>query len=175
MPRLNETMKAFVVERLACMATPTDVVEEVKEIFGLELSRQQVHYYDPTAPAAKTPKKWRELYEVTQEAWLTTRSRAGVAYQNRRLEELDRLYERVKRSGNYPLALQILEQAAKEMGGVFTNRHKHEHMGKDGKPIEHRDLSHDELLARARVLARRVTELTDNATESDDGRGAQAD
>ena len=35
--------------------------------------------------------------------------------------------------GNMPLAAQLLEQAAKEMGNAFTNRH--ELTGKDGKDL----------------------------------------
>ena len=31
--------------------------------------------------------------------------------------------------------LGILEAAAKEVGDAFTNRHKHEHTGKDGKDL----------------------------------------
>jgi hypothetical protein len=129
MPRLNETVKAFIVTRLACKATPTDVVDEVKEIFGLDLPRQHVHYYDPDAPASKAPKKWRELHAETRKQWLAGAAEAGIAFSRRRLEELDRLYERAKRSGNLPLAAQLLEQAAKEQGGVFTNRHRIKHEG----------------------------------------------
>lgn len=133
MPRLNETVKAFIVTRLAWKATPSEVVEDVKEAFGLEVSRQQVHYYDPTTPASKTPKKWAELWASAHEQWRKEGPRAGVAFKNRRLELLDRFLQRVATAGNIPLALQILEQAAKEEGGAFTNHRIHS--GPNGKAI----------------------------------------
>ena len=37
--------------------------------------------------------------------------------------------------GNVPLAAQLLEQAAKESGGAYTNKHQLEHSGKDGKDL----------------------------------------
>ena len=36
---------------------------------------------------------------------------------------------------NMPLAAQLLEQAAKESGGAYTNKHQLEHTGKDGKDL----------------------------------------
>ncbi len=37
--------------------------------------------------------------------------------------------------GNMPLAAQLLEQAAKESGGAYTNKHQHELTGKDRKDL----------------------------------------
>jgi hypothetical protein len=39
-------------------------------------------------------------------------------------------------AGNIPVAAQLLEQAAKEVGDVFTNRRATEVIGKDGGPVE---------------------------------------
>ena len=41
-------VKAFIVQRLARFDRPSQVVKAVKEEFGLEVSRQRVHFYDPT-------------------------------------------------------------------------------------------------------------------------------
>ena len=43
--------------------------------------------------------------------------------------------EKAEGMHNLPLAAQLLEQAAKECGDAYSNRHKHEHMGKDGKDL----------------------------------------
>lgn len=132
MARLNESVKCFVVARLACFRTPTQVAGEVKEVFDLDVSRQRVHYYDPTSTSAPTPKKWEALFVETRRAYLEEQAQVGVAHQRYRLEQLQELLDRalsMGRAGNIPLALSILEQAAKETGGVYTNRHKLEHSG----------------------------------------------
>lgn len=48
------------------------------------------------------------------------------------------MLDKVEKQGNTALAAQLLEQAAKESGGAFTNKHRLEHTGKDGAPIEQR-------------------------------------
>ena|GEM_PF-194940 len=132
MAKLTEQHKSFVVMRLACFRTPTEVCEEVKDVFGLELPRQQVHYYDPTVPSNRTPKKWAALFEATRKEYLKGEAEVGVAYERYRLEELQRMYERAKsmgKQGNIPLAQSLLEQAAKEKGGHYTNHRVLEHSG----------------------------------------------
>jgi len=51
---------------------------------------------------------------------------------------LDRLAAKAERMGNMAMVSQLIEQAAKEAGGAFTNKHRVEHTGKDGAPIEQR-------------------------------------
>lgn len=48
MAALNGEVKAFIVQALACFDTPSQVAEQVKKEFGLEVSRQQVESHDPT-------------------------------------------------------------------------------------------------------------------------------
>jgi hypothetical protein len=56
----------------------------------------------------------------------------------------------------------LLEQAAKEAGGAYTNKQKLEHTGKDGGPIrtaagpvDLSDLTDDELDVLERIAAKR--------------------
>lgn len=132
MARLTEVQKTFVVERLACFRTPTEVVGLVKEIFGVAVSRQQVQVYDPTVPSTRTPKKWGALFEATRKAYLKAKAEVGIASERWRMERRQVLYERAEsmgKHGNIPLCLQILEQAEKAEGGAYTNRHKVNHSG----------------------------------------------
>ena len=46
------------------------------------------------------------------------------------------MIHKAESKGNMPLAAQLLEQAAKEVGEAYTNRQRLEHTGKDGGPIE---------------------------------------
>lgn len=122
----------FIVTRLACFATPTEVAEEFEEAFGHEISRGQAGYYNPTTPNSKMAGKWKDLFEETRARYIAEAAEVGVAHQRYRLEQLQKLYGkalRAGRAGNVKLAMEILEQAAKEEGGAFTNRSKVEHDG----------------------------------------------
>jgi hypothetical protein len=44
---LTDNKKLFIVRALACFDTPQQVVESVKEEFGIVVSRPQVEVYDP--------------------------------------------------------------------------------------------------------------------------------
>lgn len=134
MAALTDDVKAFVVQALACFDTPTQVANAVKEEFGLEITRMQVSTYDPTKFMGRNlSKKWREIFDATRKAFLKDQATIPIANQNFRLRALDRLYQNAASRGNAALAAQLLEQAAKESGGSFTNRR--EMTGKDGTPL----------------------------------------
>lgn len=120
MAELTKRQKEFVVGRLACFDTPTEAADAFKEEFGLEISRSQVAYYDPTK-GQKPAEKWRTLFEETRRTYLQDTSQVAVAHQGFRLRELGRIYTKAMEMGNYALAKEALEQAAKEAGGKFTN------------------------------------------------------
>jgi hypothetical protein len=137
MATLSEAVKRFIVQALACYDTPTQVSEAVKEEFGIDIPRNQVGRYDPTkASGADLAQKWRDLFESTRTKFRAEIAEIPIADQAFRLRQLGRLYERTARAGNTVVAAQLLEQAAKEAGGTFTNKHKLEHTGKDGGPIK---------------------------------------
>lgn len=132
MARLTEDQKVFIVGRLACFHDQAEVAAEARDVFGIDVDRRQVHFYDPTAPASRTPKKWVELFDATRAAYLKARAEVGISHKRYRLEQLQRMYDRAMRMGpfgNIPLALSILEQAAKEDGGMYSNRHQVQHSG----------------------------------------------
>ena len=52
-----------------------------------------------------------------------------------RLRRLDDMINTAMERGNLVVAAQLLEQAAKESGGAYTNKHQLEHTGKDGKDL----------------------------------------
>jgi hypothetical protein len=129
-------VKAFIVQRLARFIMPSQVVKAVKEEFGLDVSRQRVHFYDPTTRAG------RALNEELKALFFETREKAKhdldpiPSYHKAvRLQRLDDMICTALERGNLPLAAQLLEQAAKESGGAYTNKHQHEHTGKDGKDL----------------------------------------
>jgi hypothetical protein len=118
--KLSSEVQAFIVRELAQFGNPSEVVLRVKEEFGLDVSKQQVHHYDPEhgAPAPK----WRKLYVEIREKFKTDISNVGVAHSGVRLRQLDRMVRAAMEKRNYPLANELLVTAAKEVGGAFTNK-----------------------------------------------------
>jgi hypothetical protein len=151
MAALTDDVKAFIVQALACYDTPSQVVDAVKEEFGFVVTRPQVQAYDPTKKIGHSlSKKWRDLFEETRKQFLDDASSIPIANQTFRLRALNRMYAKAERQGNVVVAAQIIEQAAKEVGGSFTNRR--ELTGKDGGPIatkSAKDMTDDELAAIA--------------------------
>lgn len=132
--KLSEAVKTFVVQSLACFDTPSVVAAAVKKEFGEEITRQAVESYDPNKKAgANLANKWRALFEETRKTFLDDTAEIGISHRTVRLRALQRMAAKAEDQGNMVLAAQLLEQAAKEMGNAFTNRH--EVTGKDGKDL----------------------------------------
>lgn len=134
MARLDDRIKARIVQALACYDPPAQVVATVKDECGVVVTRQQVQCYDPEKVAGRSlAKRWSDLFFATREAFLRDAASIPVAQQSYRLRRLQRLYEQASERGNASLAAVLLEQAAKEVGGMFTNRR--ELSGPAGGPI----------------------------------------
>lgn len=136
MATLTERQKRFVVMELACFETPTEVAESVQERFDVDVYRQQIQYYDPTVGKQKPAEKWRELFHEAREQYIEDTARHGIAHKTFRLGKLQQMLQKALEMQNYPLAAELLEQAAKERGGKFTNKQLLEHSGRDGGPVE---------------------------------------
>lgn len=136
MAALKDDVKAAITMALACFDTPTQVAAMVKEEFGLDVSRMQVAVYDPTKAAGKgIGSRWKTLFEETRKKFLDDAASIPVAQQSFRLRVLQRSLEKAERQGNTAMVAQLLEQAAKETGGAFTNKSKHEVGGDGGGPL----------------------------------------
>lgn len=159
--KIDNEVKTFIVQRLACYDSLNSVIEQVREEFGLELIKQNVQAYDPTKYTGRNlAKQWRRLFEDTRTAFIADASSIPISHKSVRIGMLHRMALKADSKGNLPLAAQLLEQAAKEMGEAYTNRQRHEHTGKDGKPIEvapARSLPETELDARIRELEAKLS------------------
>ncbi len=134
MAKLNDAARRFIVQALACYDTPTEVSVALKEEFGIDVPRTQVAQYDPTKVAGvKTAKKWVDLFETTRKRFRDEVAEIPIADQAFRLRALGKIYDRHMTRGNVVAAAAVLEQAAKEFGGMFTN--KRELSGPNGGPI----------------------------------------
>lgn len=150
MAKLNDAPKRFIVQALACWDTPSQVAEAVKDEFGLDVPRMQVALYDPTKVAGQgLAKKWRELFDATRKRFREEVAEIPIADQAFRLRAQCKIYERHLSRGNVVGAAAVLEQAAKEAGGAFTNRR--EHTGAGGGPIEQKAVVVDDTQVAAAV------------------------
>lgn len=134
MATLTEPVKLAIVQWLACYDTPTQVAQQVKEDFNLDVTRMQVSAYDPTKVSGRSlSKKLSDLFYATRKAFLEDVATIPIAQQAYRLRVLQRNLERADTRGNAAMVSTLLEQAAKEVGGSFTNRR--ELTGKEGKDL----------------------------------------
>lgn len=130
---LTAEVKGFIVQALACFDTPTQVAEAVKKEFNIEITRQQVAQHDPTkSTGANLAGKWRVLFEDTRKRFRDDTADIPIANRAYRLRVLDRMAARAEGMKNIALAAQLLEQAAKETGGTYTNKQQVDLSSSDG-------------------------------------------
>ncbi|TWC11448.1 hypothetical protein FBY06_14437 [Pseudomonas sp. SJZ085] len=127
MAALNNEVKGFIVQALACFDTPSQVAAAVREEFGIEVSRQQCEAQDPTKRAGRDlAKKWVALFHDTRKRFREETAEIPIANRAYRLRAMNRFVERAESMKNIGLAMQILEQAAKEVGDIYVNRQRKE-------------------------------------------------
>jgi hypothetical protein len=123
MANLNSEVKGFIVQALACFDTPSQVVEAVKQEFGIEISRQLCESHDATKRSSKTlAAKWVTLFHDTRKRFREETAEIPIANRAYRLRALGRMAEKAENMKNMALTAQLLEQAAKEVGDVYVNR-----------------------------------------------------
>ena len=123
MAALNNEVKGFIVQALACFDTPSQVVEAVKQEFGVEISRQLCESHDPTKRSGvNLAKKWATLFQDTRKRFREETAEIPIANRAYRLRALGRMAEKAENMKNMALTAQLLEQAAKEVGDVYVNR-----------------------------------------------------
>jgi len=142
MPALSPDVKTYIVQQLACFDTPSQVAEAVKAEFGQEVSRQVVEGHDPTKKAGrKLAQRWVDLFNATRERFRNDTADIPIANKAFRLRALNRMAVRAEGIKNMALAAQLIEQAAKETGGAYTNKQQLEHSGPNGAPIQSADMT----------------------------------
>ena len=125
MAALKNEVKGFIVQALACFDTPSQVVEQVKQEFGVEISRQLCESHDPTKRAGvNLAVKWVTLFHDTRKRFREETAEIPIANRAYRLRTLGRMAVKAESSKNMALTAQLLEQAAKEVGDVYVNRHR---------------------------------------------------
>jgi len=119
MSNIPTAVAIHILQGLACFETPEQVAASVKVKFGLVLSRQRIEAWHPERRAgAKLGKHWRELFYETRRKLLAEVENIPIACRSYRLKVLQRVAAQAEAAGNVPLAMKVLEQAAREVGAV---------------------------------------------------------
>lgn len=158
MARLSELEKQEIVRLLARHVSVPDVVATMREQLGVKIDRFQVRSYDPTKARYEGGERLRAIFAAEREKYEQSIEDVPIAHKAFRLGQLQRMLFRAQASGNLVLACKILEQAAKEVGGVLTNRsnvtvERPQSIYQDMAPEERRrhvaEMIHDALSKRA--------------------------
>ncbi len=168
MPDLAERQKLELVGLLACFREPTAIIAHFRTEHGIELSHKQVGGYDPTRSYYDAGERWREIFDVRRKAYLDDVSNIPVAHQGYRLNALQIGTEAAMKAKNWALMARLLEQAARDVGGVLTNRSNVRL--DDNRRQRAVDMSpEDRRLALAQVIADAMASRASNCAERDSG------
>lgn len=121
--KLTDDLKRLVVTALACFETPSQIVKVLKDVHGVEITRQSVERYNPERRAGvHLSDEFTALFHESRKQFTEATASIGIAHKVVRLARMEDAYRRANANGNIQMEMQILEQAAKEEGGAFTNR-----------------------------------------------------
>ena len=120
---LPKAVRMHILTELACFATPSQVAASVKDQFGMVVSRQCVEAHHPERRAgAKLSPALCALFYETRARLRAELDEIPLACQAYRLKVLQRIVDQAEEMGNLKLAVQLLEQAARDVGGMYSAR-----------------------------------------------------
>lgn len=121
-PGMTDEVRAEIVTRLAMFDSPSEIRRDLLEQ-GIDISVQAVAAYSPLVNngTRRLAQKWVELFHVTREGWLKEIAAEPIAHRAYRLRRLGMIHDRAMARGALTVAANMLEQAAKEVGNVYTN------------------------------------------------------
>jgi hypothetical protein len=122
MPVLTNEQKAFIVSAFARFDGVAEVCRSFKEQYGSEITKSHALAYNPGGANYRGAPKWHDLFERERKAFLDNVNSIGISNKTVRIHRLEQLCVIALSRRNVKLAAEIMEQAAKEMGEVFTNR-----------------------------------------------------
>lgn len=119
--KMTDEIIAFIVRRYAIYDSTTEIRKAVEEEFGVKLSSESVRRYniDTQGVRSKVQKRWIDLFDETRDHFQKGLDDVGIVWKPYRLKRLDEMERVARAQGNYSLARELLEQAAKETGGMY--------------------------------------------------------
>ena len=134
--KLNERNKLFLVQQLACFASPTEAAEALKEERRVIITPQACEHYDPSKRAgASLARHLRAVFEETRKAFLKhIEKNVPEANKAVRVRHLAVASRRLREARDWDGMADMFEHIAKELGNVHSNRR--ELTGKAGGAIK---------------------------------------
>ena len=138
---LDERQKAWLVTAFACYKRSGEVLRDFAAEFGFNIPKNQASKYNLSdirtdeQAKARGCRKWMPLWKESRQRFETGVMDIPIANKVYRIKKLDEMFECAYGNGSIQTAAGLLEQAAKEMGGAFSNarrlegaiEHMHEH------------------------------------------------
>ena len=122
MAELSDDHKREIVELLACFHEVATIRDYFREQHDLDLDHKQIGSYDPTRSYFEASQRWKDLFEQQRAAYIAEIGSIPIANQAYRLNVLQRELNKAVKRNDPTDTLAILEQAAKEVGGILTNQ-----------------------------------------------------
>lgn len=122
MALLTEEQKTMIVLGHARFMRPAEIILMLREEFEIEADRFQVTKLNPERTCYEGGNQWRDLFEQARKQHIEDTATVPIANQGYRLNTLQEGVNAAKKAKNWPLVAQLLEQAAKETGGLLTNQ-----------------------------------------------------
>lgn len=122
MAELTDDLKLEIVTMLACFRDLVTIQEHFRQEHQLDLTARQVGAYDPTRTYFEAGDKWRDIFDQKRKQYLEGVAAVPIANQGFRLNLLYEMVTKAIKDDKPALAAALLEQAAKEVGGVLTNQ-----------------------------------------------------
>lgn len=169
MATLTPEQKKFLVVRAAMFERGCDIIRDFDAEYGFEPAKEQVHRYQFKRKDKSQPnKELRALYDAARAAFLADVCAIPIANRAYRLQKLNDMFHTAIDANSLDgveVAAKLVEQAAKEVGDVFTNKSKvegkvdHEHTGTlDFSAGENRALLADALTKALELKAPATTQ-----------------
>jgi len=156
MAELTDTQKSAIITALARFARPAEVVVMMRDEFGVVVELPQISRYNPHLASYEGGEKWRDLFDEQRKAYIEEVSAVPVANQGFRLRRLQHYIEEAEKKKQWALAAGLLEQAAKEVGGVLTNDRNLRVT--DDRKMRPEDMTSEERRAAVAEIIRQVIE-----------------
>ena len=140
MARLKKAEKVFIVRSLAQFMPISDVMRDIKEKFNLDVSPQQVEYYDPTkAASADLAQEFVDLFNEARKEYIDQPLHNIVGANDIvQLQILSDLL--ISKKSNVVMSIKLIDQIQKIMKGRYEK--KIEITGKDGGPIQNENTTY---------------------------------
>jgi hypothetical protein len=124
MAELTDEQKHFIVQAHAQFKRSPEIIADMRDEFEVVVSKQQVAQYNPQRKSFDAGDRWRQVFDAYRKAYMEEITSHDIASPAYRIGMLDRMAKKAERMGNIKLAADLAEQAAKEVGGAFTNERK---------------------------------------------------